>query len=673
MSYFIPTIDIHRGKAVLVLNGKVTEEIGDPIELAEYLSIHSTIQVTDLSRAFGDKEDNREIIKKICQKTPCYVAGGIRTYDDAIEMLNSSAKRVTISTNALPELLSKLHKNRIIAAFDIDENYMMIVKGRQEKIKESLFDRLEKIHQYIELICVTFHVTEGTNLGIPMDQVDYIKNYLNSKYKHIKLTVAGGINSIKQIEALHERQINSQFGYALWKKQFTLGEVFISMLNSDKQKQWITTHTPLNEPLFPTIIIRETGKVLGLVYVTAESLKMSVDTRVATFWSRDKSQKLLSNGSNTSSEVNLPGNNGIWIKGETSGNKFTVKKVIFSCDQTSLLMVVDSSNNVFCHTGKESCFEFRNPVTSDLREFSTYLLNRLDTCNQQNTYTKQLIESPSLIRYKLVEEILELIVANKDNIIHESADVLYFLMMYLMHHKINVGDVLDELTRRRYKVKSDNFITIKRPESIIIGVCFLKEKYQNNRFFELIADIGLDVAIDEQFGKRSMMYKCNKPNIIIQPINPKDVSTLMHNEMIDAVICYDDVIKNNPIDLVRLALKKEYHTTKIVVVAKDDFDFEKKKAEPNYKFKIVAEYKKLAEDWINSMNICAKVIYLSGKTEGFLLSGTADLCVCVYDSGETIKAHNLKIIAELGQHSIGFYSAKNKLNTIMQEVTYIPL
>lgn len=105
---FIPTLDISNGKAVIIKNGKVDKILGDPLEKAQFLSITKNFQLTDVDRATGTG-DNKEIIKAITTLYPCYVGGGIRTYEDAYEMINSNARRVIISTGA-SELIDKLPK-----------------------------------------------------------------------------------------------------------------------------------------------------------------------------------------------------------------------------------------------------------------------------------------------------------------------------------------------------------------------------------------------------------------------------------------------------------------------------------------------------------------------------------------------------------------------------------
>ena len=69
----------------------------------------------------------------------------------------------------------------------------------------------------------------------------------------------------------------------------------------------------------------------------------------------------------------------------------------------------------------------------------------------EGSYTNKLLRDNSLSKAKVLEEINELIDAvEKDtNKIHESADVLYHLIVYLEANDIRIEDVMDELKKRR--------------------------------------------------------------------------------------------------------------------------------------------------------------------------------------------------------------------------------
>ncbi len=69
----------------------------------------------------------------------------------------------------------------------------------------------------------------------------------------------------------------------------------------------------------------------------------------------------------------------------------------------------------------------------------------------EGSYTNKLLSDKSLSKAKVLEEIDELIRAVEDNSnkIHEAADVLYHLVVYLEANNIRIEDVMQELNKRR--------------------------------------------------------------------------------------------------------------------------------------------------------------------------------------------------------------------------------
>ena len=68
-----------------------------------------------------------------------------------------------------------------------------------------------------------------------------------------------------------------------------------------------------------------------------------------------------------------------------------------------------------------------------------------------NSYTKKLLNDKNLSVSKVKEEISELIesVEKNSNKIHEAADVVYHLMVYLEANNIKIEDVMSELKKRQ--------------------------------------------------------------------------------------------------------------------------------------------------------------------------------------------------------------------------------
>ena len=69
----------------------------------------------------------------------------------------------------------------------------------------------------------------------------------------------------------------------------------------------------------------------------------------------------------------------------------------------------------------------------------------------EGSYTNKLLEDKNLSKEKVLEEVNELIEAVEENSnkIHEAADVLYHLMMYLEANDIKTEEIMEELSSRK--------------------------------------------------------------------------------------------------------------------------------------------------------------------------------------------------------------------------------
>ena len=68
-----------------------------------------------------------------------------------------------------------------------------------------------------------------------------------------------------------------------------------------------------------------------------------------------------------------------------------------------------------------------------------------------NSYTNKLLQEKTFSKEKVIEEINELVeaVEQDSNKIHEAADVLYHLIMYLEKSGIKIEEVMEELKSRK--------------------------------------------------------------------------------------------------------------------------------------------------------------------------------------------------------------------------------
>ena len=89
-------------------------------------------------------------------------------------------------------------------------------------------------------------------------------------------------------------------------------------------------------------------------------------------------------------------------------------------------------------------------MLNTLEELINLIRDRKKSSNE-DSYTKKLLDDKKLSVAKVKEEIGELIEAvdNKSNTVHEAADVLYHLAVYLEANNINIEDVMAELEKRK--------------------------------------------------------------------------------------------------------------------------------------------------------------------------------------------------------------------------------
>ena len=69
----------------------------------------------------------------------------------------------------------------------------------------------------------------------------------------------------------------------------------------------------------------------------------------------------------------------------------------------------------------------------------------------KGSYTNKLLENKNLAKDKVLEEVNELIEAVEENSnkIHEAADVLYHLIIYLEANGVKIEDIMEELSARK--------------------------------------------------------------------------------------------------------------------------------------------------------------------------------------------------------------------------------
>jgi len=186
------------------------------------------------------------------------------------------------------------------------------------------------------------------------------------------------------------------------------------------------------------------GQVLMMAYMNEEAYEKTVETKIATYWSRSRKE--------------------LWVKGATSGHYQHVKEMVIDCDNDTLLLKVAQDGGA-CHTGQYSCFyRYRNEegryeeVNTEKQKdvfqgvYDVVVDRKVNP--KEGSYTNYLFDKGiDKILKKVGEETAEVIIGakneGKEEIVYEISDLLYHLTVLMVETGATWEDIYDELDKRR--------------------------------------------------------------------------------------------------------------------------------------------------------------------------------------------------------------------------------
>ncbi len=404
----IPSIDLMGGKAVQLKQGKEKVlEKENVTELAKYYSRFGEISVIDLDAAMN-KGNNEALIKEICKVAYARVGGGIRDIDKAKRILANGAKQIIIGTCANEEFLSKLPKDKVIVALDSKKG-KITVEGWTRETDATAKDYIKRFDNLCDGYLYTVVDKEGMMQGTDIESVKEIRSLTDKK-----IIAAGGISTIEEIKTLVKMNVSTQLGMCIYTGAVNLVDAYTEVMDFEKQNG-----------LIPTIVQDvETKQVLMLAYSNKESLKKSLETGNATYYSRSRKE--------------------LWVKGLTSGNTQELISSKFDCDQDTLLFKVKQKGNA-CHLGRYSCFEDRDFCINELYNL---LLDRKAKM-PEGSYTTKLFKDEFKLQRKIMEEAFESVNFEKgDGLEWEASDLAYHMLVFMALNNVTPQDILNNLASR---------------------------------------------------------------------------------------------------------------------------------------------------------------------------------------------------------------------------------
>ncbi|MDP4946845.1 MAG: bifunctional phosphoribosyl-AMP cyclohydrolase/phosphoribosyl-ATP diphosphatase HisIE [Cyanobium sp. MAG_102] len=193
------------------------------------------------------------------------------------------------------------------------------------------------------------------------------------------------------------------------------------------------------------------GAVLMVAWMNQQAIERTLASGEVHYWSRSRQE--------------------LWHKGATSGHIQQLKGLRYDCDADVLLLSIEQSGDVACHTGARSCFYDNGPeptaggpsAAQPPADVCTELMRVIEgrrDLPEPGSYTNKLFEGgDNRILKKIGEESAEFVMACKDDnseeIAAEAADIVFHLQVALAHHGVSWRQVQQVLAARRGAPRRD--------------------------------------------------------------------------------------------------------------------------------------------------------------------------------------------------------------------------
>ena len=224
----IPSIDLKDGRIVQLIQGEhlalATDDLEGWMRAFERFTI---VQLIDLNAALGSGE-NDALVRRIVARLPCRLGGGIRSVQRAQASLEAGARKVIVGSALFDEdgqpalafarlLADAVGPERIVAAVDSREG-QVVVRGWREAAGVTAPDAARVLEPYCAEFLYTHVDTEGLMRGIDLDAVRAVRASTSRR-----VSVAGGISSQSEVDALDAMGVDAVVGMAIYTGKFGIG------------------------------------------------------------------------------------------------------------------------------------------------------------------------------------------------------------------------------------------------------------------------------------------------------------------------------------------------------------------------------------------------------------------------------------------------------------------
>jgi phosphoribosylformimino-5-aminoimidazole carboxamide ribotide isomerase len=225
----IPSIDLQHGRIVQLVQGeKLAVESRDIDEWIRRFKGRSKVQLIDLdaAKAAGSNDD---LVQRICAELPCRVGGGIRSVDRARAVLSMGATHLILSSalfagdridlDFAAQLSAALGADSLIAAVDSRAG-RVVIHGWRTQLDITPVEAVRQLEPFFGEFLYTHVDREGLMTGTDMTAITAVRNATSRR-----LTAAGGITTVEEVDRLHALGVDAVVGMAIYTGRMDLDGV----------------------------------------------------------------------------------------------------------------------------------------------------------------------------------------------------------------------------------------------------------------------------------------------------------------------------------------------------------------------------------------------------------------------------------------------------------------
>jgi cyclase len=233
----IPCLDVNNGRTVKGVNFINIRDAGDPVELAMYYSAEGADELVflDITATIEKRKTLVKLVRKVAAhiNIPFTVGGGIASVENAFELLQNGADKISINSAAFknPGLINTMAKEFgsqcVVLAIDTkkeqDENWYVYLNGGRLKTGIQAYDWAKQaVDLGVGEILLTSMNNDGTKSGFAGDITA-----LFSENLPVPIIASGGAGTMQHFADVF---INSNTDAALAASVFHFGEIHIPAL-----------------------------------------------------------------------------------------------------------------------------------------------------------------------------------------------------------------------------------------------------------------------------------------------------------------------------------------------------------------------------------------------------------------------------------------------------------